>query len=98
MYRMWKTRHDLLGLVIGTIYYEQLLGVKVPTRFSNTQELEQDKYIRAHDGKRIQVRRRQANGTYKILPAGEDYFRYHSSPLFPRLIIKPLEGGRHEVI
>ena len=47
------------------------------------------------------MRRRQANGTYKILPAGEDYFRYHFSfwtPLFPRLIVKPLKGGGHQVI
>ena len=86
----------------GTVYYEQLLGVKVPTRFSYTQVLEQDKYIRGHDGKRIQVRRRGADGNYKVLPAGEDYFRYHSSywtPLFPRLIIKPIKGGGgYEVI
>ena len=73
----------------------------MPTRFSYIQVLEQDKYIQGHDGKRIQVRCRGADGNYKVLPAGEDYFRYHSSfwtPLFPRLIVKPLKGGGHEVI
>ena len=73
----------------GRVFYQQLLGVKPPTRYTYDQSLIQDKWIKGRDGKLIQVRRRQADGTYKIMAAGKDYFRYHTSfwtPLFPRLI------------
>ena len=63
----------------GEVYYEQLLSVKPPTRYSYNQSLVQDKWILGHKGERIQVRRRQADGTYKVLPAGVDFFWFHSS-------------------
>ena len=63
----------------GKVYYEQILSVKPPTRYAYNQSLIQDKWIRGHRGELIQVRRRQADGSYKVLPAGMDYFRYHSS-------------------
>ena len=52
----------------GKVFFEQLLGVKPPTRYSYDQSLIQDKWIKGRDGKLIQVRRRQADGSYKILP------------------------------
>jgi hypothetical protein len=73
-----------------------LLVVKPPIRYDYNQSLEQDKYTRTRDGKRLQVRRRGADGNYIVLPAGEDFFRYHSSfwtPIFPRVIIKPRKAG-----
>ena len=80
----------------GKVYYEQLLGVKPPEQYSYQQSLEQDKFIRGFNSERIQVRRRGADGKYKVLPAGIDFFKFHASfwlPLFPRLIIKKTPDG-----
>ena len=63
----------------GKVYYEQLLSVKPPERYSYNQSLVQDKWITGHKGERIQVRRRGADGVYKILPADVDFFKFHSS-------------------
>ena len=74
----------------GTVYYEQLLSVKVPAEYSYQQSLEQDRFIRGFNGERIQVRRRGPDGKYTILPAGVDFFKFHKSfwhPLFPRRIL-----------
>jgi len=84
----------------GQVYYEQILSVKPPTRYSYNQTLIQDKWIVGHKGERIQVRRRQADGSYKILPAGVDFFKFHSSfwtPLFPRLIHTRSKDGKSQV-
>ena len=106
MYRMATKKIRVTGAgnhsatLAGTVYYEQLLSVKPPERYDYQQSLEQDKYIRGHKGERIQVRRRGADGNYKILPAGVDFFRFHSSfwtPLFPRIIIRKTKDG-HEVV
>ena len=80
----------------GTVYYEQILGVKFPEQYSYNQSLEHDRYIRGFNNERIQVRRRGADGTYKILPAGIEFFKYHKSfwlPLFPRRILKRNDTG-----
>ena len=84
----------------GTVYYEQLLGVKFPAQYSYQQSLEQDKFIRGFKGERIQVRRRGPDGKYAILPAGLDFFKFHASfwnPLFPRRILKRTTGGGWEM-
>jgi len=49
----------------GTVYYEQILGVKPPEQYSYNQSLEHDRYIRGFNDERIQVRRRGADGKYK---------------------------------
>jgi len=80
----------------GIVYYEQLLGVKFPAQYSYNQSLEQDRFIRGYNGKRIQVRRRGPDGKYTILPAGVDFFKFHRSfwhPLFPRRILRTKPGG-----
>ena len=79
----------------GIVYYEQLLGVKFPAQYSYNQSLEQDRFIRGYNGKRIQVRRRGPDGKYTILPAGIDFFKFHRSfwhPLFPRRILRRKPG------
>jgi len=84
----------------GRVFFSQILGVKPPTRYTYNQSLIQDKWIKGRDGKLIQVRRRQADGSYKILAAGKDYFRYHTSfwtPLFPRLIHTVSKEGVNKV-
>jgi hypothetical protein len=85
----------------GRVYYEQLLSVKPPERYSYNQSLIQDKWILGRKGERIQVRRRGADGVYKILPAGVDFFKFHASfwtPLFPRLIRSKKKDGSFEVV
>ena len=63
----------------GKVYYEQLLSVQPPTRYRYNQSLIQDKWVLGHKGERIQVRRRGADGEYKVLAAGVDFFKYHNS-------------------
>ena len=85
----------------GRVYYEQLLSVKPPEKYSYQQSLEGDRFIRGHKGERIQVRRRGADGKYQILPAGVDFFKFHASfwtPLFPRLIRRKTKNGSFEVV
>jgi hypothetical protein len=77
--------------IAGHVYWEQLHGVQPPREYDYNQKLEQDKFIRTRDGKRLQVRRRGADGSFTVLPAGEEYFKHHRSlwiPLIPRLIYK----------
>jgi len=47
------------------------------------------------------VRRRGADGEYKILAAGVDFFKYHKSfrtPLFPRKILAKRPNGSFELV
>ena len=74
----------------GRVYWEQILGEKPPVLYDYNQRLEQDKFIRTRGGKRLQVRRRGADGSFTVLPAGVAYFKHHRSlwiPLVPRMIV-----------
>ena len=53
-------------------YYEQILGVKPPTLYDYSQELELDKFVTTWEGKKIQVRKRGLDGEWVIWKKGED--------------------------
>ena len=60
----------------GVAYYRKL-GVPPPQLYDYQQGLINDTHVRGFDGKEIKVRSRNADGSWKILKAGEAYFRYN---------------------
>ena len=80
----------------GEVYWKQIKGEEPPKLYDYNQPLLQDKFIVARDGKKVQVRRRRADLTYQILPAGRAYFKHHKTlwvPLVPRLVVL-YKGGK----
>ena len=61
----------------GKIWYKDLHNVEVPTLYQYEQPLIDDISVRAWDGSSVRVRKRNADGTWTILKAGEQYFRYN---------------------
>ena len=95
--RLSGNRHQTISAA-GRVYWKQILGEKPPMLYDYNQPLIQDKFIRTRTGKRLQVRRRAADGTFTVLPAGAAYFRHHRSlwiPLIPRLIVNKPKGGQY---
>ena len=61
----------------GRAYYQEVLGIAPPRLFAYEQPLIDDKWVIGFSGQRVLVRRRQADGSWTITKAGENYFRYN---------------------
>jgi len=80
----------------GEVYWKQLKGEEPPKRYDYNQPLLLDKFIVARDGAKVQVRKRKADLSYEVLPAGRAYFAHHKIlwvPLVPRLVVL-YKGGK----
>ncbi len=60
----------------GVVYY-RLLGVPPPTLYNYHQPLINDRWVEGYDGRRIKVRERNEDGSWRILAKGVGYFRYN---------------------
>jgi hypothetical protein len=67
--RLSSSGHQTISKA-GRVYWEQILGGKPPVLYDYNQRLVQDKFILTRGGKRLQVRRRGADGAFTLLPAG----------------------------
>ena len=93
----YGSKHQTVSAA-GRVYWEQILGEKAPLLYAYNQPLLQDKFVKTRDGRKLQVRRRGADGNFTVLPAGAAYFRHHRSlwiPLIPRVIINRPNGGEY---
>ena len=82
--------------IAGEVYWKQLKGEEPPKRYDYNQPLLLDKFIVARDGTKVQVRKRKADLSYEVLPAGRAYFAHHKIlwvPLVPRLVVL-YKGGK----
>ena len=76
-------RKVLLIDKVGNVFdaghrYYKLLNVPVPTSYIYEQPLEQDKWVRGFNGKRVLVRtKNEYTGTWRITKKGEAYFKYN---------------------
>ena len=61
----------------GKIWYEELHQVDVPKLYQYEQPLINEVSVTAWDGSPVRVRKKNADGTWTILKAGEPYFRYN---------------------
>jgi len=78
----------------GEIYYEKL-KVPPPSLYDYDQPLLNDEWITARDGKKIHVRKRGADGRWKILKTGVDYFKYNRSEYAPRVNVFVAKDPSH---
>jgi len=80
----------------GEVFWKQLKGEEPPMRYDYNQPLLQDKFILARDGSKVQVRKRNVDLSFEVLPAGRAYFKHHEIlwiPMVPRLVVL-YKGGK----
>ena len=86
----------------GKIWYEDIHQVEVPRLYQYEQALLNEVSVTAWDGSPVRVRKRNADGTWTILKAGEPYFRYNRNEYIVDIPIcladKQYANGRWRIV